>query len=248
MWNTSTLSPFTSGDTTSQTTLAPSTVGAPTVTVPLLSTNNTFSNTNQGYYISSNGGSQYFTASISGNTMTIYGNNPGSGTVTVCAQFAVSSCASVYVTVGNGYTNWNSNWYNTYNTYPYSYYGNNTGGFTLTNSGTYYPNTYSYSYSNPTYTYPSTTYTPASTYGNSVSGVFLSQVPSTGISFGLKMTLFTLGLLLWSAFVAFMIARKHKSGNIELSTATQSIASNMTRSISDKIQAFKLNNLKHKGF
>jgi hypothetical protein len=81
-----------------------------------------------------------------------------------------------------------------------------------------------------------------------VSGVFLSQVPSTGISFGLKMTLFTLGLLLWSAFVAFMIARKHKSGNIELSTVTHTVASNMTRSISDKIHAFKINNLKHKGF
>ena len=44
LWISLLILPFTGGDTTSQTTLAPSTVGAPTVTVPLLSTNNTFSN------------------------------------------------------------------------------------------------------------------------------------------------------------------------------------------------------------
>ncbi|MCF7865792.1 MAG: hypothetical protein K9M11_04825, partial [Candidatus Pacebacteria bacterium] len=47
-----------------------------------------------------------------------------------------------------------------------------------------------------------------SSLGTPVSGVFLSQVPETGVGFGIKMTLFTLGLTLWSIFAAFMIARK----------------------------------------
>lgn len=65
--------------------------------------------------------------------------------------------------------------------------------------------------------------------GTPVSGVFLSQVPETGIGFGLKMTLFTVGLILWSIFAAFMIARK-KNGTI-----------------ANKINAFKLANMQKKG-
>jgi hypothetical protein len=65
--------------------------------------------------------------------------------------------------------------------------------------------------------------------GTPVSGVFLSQVPETGVGFGLKMTLFTLGLTLWSIFAAFMIARK-KNGVV-----------------ADKINAFKLANMQKKG-
>ncbi len=46
--------------------------------------------------------------------------------------------------------------------------------------------------------------------GTPVSGVFLNQVPDTGISLGLKTTLFTLGLVLWSIFGAYMLSRKAK--------------------------------------
>ncbi len=46
--------------------------------------------------------------------------------------------------------------------------------------------------------------------GTPVSGVFLNQVPDTGISLGLKTTLFTLGLILWSIFGAYMLSRKAK--------------------------------------
>lgn len=199
---------------------------------------------NQGYYIANNGGSQYFTASISGNSVTVYGNNPGSGTLNICAQFAVSSCTSLYVTVGN-YNSWNSGW-NTYN--PYSYTGS---GFTFSNSGTNYayPNTYSYNYP-VTYSYPSTSYTSGSyssgsTLGRSVSGVFLSQVPSTGISFGLKMTLFTLGLIIWSAFVAFMIARRPTTQAVASASQPLSASSHVQN---DTLALFKMHNLKKKGF
>ncbi|MDQ5911971.1 MAG: Alpha-L-rhamnosidase [Patescibacteria group bacterium] len=182
----------------------------------------------QTYYISNNPGSQYFSASISGNTVTVYGNNPGSATINICTQYSGTSCASLYATVSGNYYNGNYNNYNNYNGYNgYNYY---SGGYTYS-----YPTTYT----NPvTYTYPATTYTnysgglygssytSGSSVGSSVSGVFLSQVPSTGISFGLKMALFTLGLLLWSMFAAFMIARKK-----ELS----------------KAEVFKLANMKKKG-
>ncbi len=72
--------------------------------------------------------------------------------------------------------------------------------------------------------------------GTPVSGVFLSQVPETGISFGLKMTLFTLGLVLWSIFAAYMIARKK---GIK--------AADMPAEFMSKVNAFKLNNMKNKG-
>ncbi|MBP6974637.1 MAG: PKD domain-containing protein [Candidatus Pacebacteria bacterium] len=65
--------------------------------------------------------------------------------------------------------------------------------------------------------------------GTPVSGVFLSQVPATGISFGLKMTLFSVGLVLWSLFAAYMISRK-KNG-----------------AFAQKINAFKLANMQKKG-
>ena len=73
--------------------------------------------------------------------------------------------------------------------------------------------------------------------GTPVSGVFLSQVPATGIGFGLKMTLFTLGLVLWSIFAAFMIARRNK---------VQSAVSFHTASSVDKATAFKLANYSKK--
>ncbi len=65
--------------------------------------------------------------------------------------------------------------------------------------------------------------------GTPVSGIFLSQVPETGIGFGLKMTLFSVGLILWSIFAAYMISRK-KNG-----------------AFANKINAFKLANMQKKG-
>ncbi len=219
--------------------LSPSSVTvAPGQTQTVYINNNSGNYYNQGYYISNNPGSQYFSASISGNTVIVYGNNPGSATVNICSQNSFTSCASLYVTVSNNYYNGGS-YYNNSN-----YYNGYTGsGFTYTYPNTYnsgYSYVYPTTYTNPvTYTYPATTYTnysgatyggnsygSGSSVGSSVSGVFLSQVPSTGISFGLKMTLFTVGLLLWSMFAAFMIARKK-----DLS----------------KAEAFKLANMKKKG-
>jgi hypothetical protein len=44
--------------------------------------------------------------------------------------------------------------------------------------------------------------------GNLASGVFLSQIPYTGISQSMKMTLFVVGMTLWSAFMAWIIMKK----------------------------------------
>lgn len=197
----------------------------------------------QTYYIANNPGSQYFSASISGNTVTVYGNNPGSATINICSQYSGTSCASLYVTVSNNYYNYNNGYYNgsyyggTTYTYPYNYYS--------------YPNyTYTYptTYTNPvTYTYPSTTYTSGSNLGSSVSGVFLSQVPATGISLGLKMVLFTVGLTLWSLFAAFMIARKRGGMAVVSSGASNAGVHGVQNAAQTKAEAFKLANMKKKG-
>ena len=81
--------------------------------------------------------------------------------------------------------------------------------------------------------------------GTPVSGVFLSQVPDTGISFGLKMTLFSIGLILWSVFAAYMIARR-KNSSAELAHANGA-NSNSGTSSNDKVAAFKLANMQKKG-
>jgi hypothetical protein len=190
---------------------------------------NTGNNFNQGYYIANNPGSQFFSASISGNTVIVYGNNPGSATINICSQFSGTSCASLYVMVSGNY-------YNNYNGYN-NYYG----GYTYS-----YPTTYTYPVT--TYTsYSGSSYSSGSSVGNSVSGVFLSQVPSTGISFGLKITLFTLGLLLWSIFAAYMITRKKEITSIENSAYVGFENSIKAGGLSSKIQAFKIENMKRKG-
>lgn len=109
--------------------------------------------------------------------------------------------------------------------------------------------TYTQTYTQPNYTYDTSytntySYPPAPTYvsyasnaqnqnqnnlGTPVSGVFLSQVPATGIGFGFKMTLFSVGLVLWSLFAAYMISRK-KNG-----------------ALANKVHAFKLANMQRKG-
>ncbi|MCL5666611.1 MAG: hypothetical protein M1383_02475 [Patescibacteria group bacterium] len=52
-------------------------------------------------YISNNTNSGVVTASVSGSQISLYGNNAGSSTVTVCANSA-SQCGYIYVTVGGG--------------------------------------------------------------------------------------------------------------------------------------------------
>ncbi len=101
---------------------------------------------------------------------------------------------------------------------------------------TYYPpqtyNPQPVYYAQPTYN-PQPTYTNVPT-GTPVSGVFLNQVPDTGISFGLKVTLFSLGLILWSIFGAYMINKK-----VRLQT---------TNGVSlSKAELFKMKNMAKRG-
>jgi len=76
--------------------------------------------------------------------------------------------------------------------------------------------------------------------GQLSSGVFLSQVPYTGAGPSLKVTLFGLGLLLWSAFAAYMILVKGKKN--ELATPTG------TLSMREKIEQFKRKNATDRGY
>jgi hypothetical protein len=68
--------------------------------------------------------------------------------------------------------------------------------------------------------------------GTPVSGVYLSQVPATGISFSSKIVFFVLGLLAWSGFVAYVYVARKKS---KLALAGVSTIS--------KADAFKMKNL-----
>ena len=69
--------------------------------------------------------------------------------------------------------------------------------------------------------------------GTPISGIYLNEVPATGIDFNLKVGLYILGLVLWSAFVGFMIIEKKKA---KLALANRS-----------RIEDFKQENLKRKG-
>jgi hypothetical protein len=77
--------------------------------------------------------------------------------------------------------------------------------------------------------------------GNPVSGVFLSQVPATGISFGWKVSLFILGLLIWSGYVGYVMVSRRKRA---LATAGVSTGN---KSAADRINQFKLDNMRKKG-
>ena len=72
--------------------------------------------------------------------------------------------------------------------------------------------------------------------GTPVSGVFLNEVPETGINLSLKMTLFTVGILLWSLFAAYIINAK-RSKTLALATNTD---------VASRIEAFKQRNLARK--
>ena len=211
-------------------------------TVSINSYNNTYNNGyNYGnnYYIANNPGSQYFSASISGNSVIVYGNNPGSATLNICSQYSGTSCASLYVVVSGNYYNGNNN----YNGYNYNNYNGYNGGFSYTTPTYSYMYPSNYTYPSTSYTYPTNTYVSNANTGRSVSGVFLSQVPSTGISFGLKMTLFTLGLALWSLFAAYMIARRRDGAVV----SGASLAAGSKNGTGSRIEAFKLSNMKKKG-
>jgi hypothetical protein len=77
--------------------------------------------------------------------------------------------------------------------------------------GTVYVNVYA---SNSGYsTYPNYPTYYSNGYGNPSAGVYLSQVPSTGINPTLKMILFYIGLFGWSAFLSYLFLewRKYKA-------------------------------------
>jgi hypothetical protein len=112
--------------------------------------------------------------------------------------------------------------YQNYQTYTQTYTQPN---YTYDTS---YTNTYSYPPA-PTYVSYASNNTQSENLGTPVSGVFLSQVPATGVEFGFKMTLFSVGLVLWSLFAAYMISRK-KNG-----------------ALANKVNAFKLANMQKKG-
>ncbi|MEI6553269.1 MAG: PKD domain-containing protein [bacterium] len=69
--------------------------------------------------------------------------------------------------------------------------------------------------------------------GKPISGIYLNEVPATGISFNLKIALYILGLILWSAFVGLMVVEKKKA---KLALANRA-----------RIEDFKQENLKKKG-
>lgn len=80
--------------------------------------------------------------------------------------------------------------------------------------------------------------------GTPISGVFLSEVPATGIDGNLKVFLFVLGLALWSGFLGYMFVARSKKNKL----AVQANGNGSTESdIYARIQAFKLANMQKKG-
>jgi len=94
----------------SQTTLSLNSGQSSTVTIY---NNGSYSSYNN-FYISSNSNSSVANASISGNSVNVYGSQSGSTTISVCQSGGNSGCASIYVTVN----------------------GNNNGGCTYNCTGT----------------------------------------------------------------------------------------------------------------
>lgn len=74
--------------------------------ISIYSNYNNYGYGSNSYYISQNSNSSVVSASVSGNTLTLLGQNSGSSTITVC-QNNNSVCGSLYVTVSGS---WNSNW------------------------------------------------------------------------------------------------------------------------------------------
>lgn len=144
------------------------------------------------YSISSNSNPTAISSLINGSILNVYGSAPGSGTLNVCSTSGNGGCASLYVTV-SGYT----------------YNNNNYTGYTTYNNGSYYNGyPYGYTYNNNAYNYSNQ----GRVLGASTdsSSVYLSQVPSTGVSLNLKVVLFVIGLLSWSLFAAYIFMAKQK--------------------------------------
>lgn len=189
----------------------------------------------------------------------------GSQTFTATCSTNVTASNSYYNNYPYGYNGYyyqgGSYPYNTNNGSNYNYYNNsynpnvacggtwtngvyyntcngNYGYSNISSNSAYYNGTY---YTNPPINGGAQVYT--TTYsgnaGTPVAGVFLSQVPSTGISAkNIKMILFTIGLLMWSAFAAYIVNFKRKN---KLAAATPS-------NMSARIEAFKQRNLNKKNF
>lgn len=155
---------------------------------------------------------------------------------------------------------YNGSYYSSY--YPTSYYNNPVTysyPYSSYTSPTYsYPVSYAYTvpttYTSPTYvapvTYTTPTYTTQNysnrTYGTPAAGVYLNQVPSTGKAADtLKITLFSLGLIGWSLFAAFIIRKRIATNSLTLVSNTGS-SRNDPNSIAKRIEEFKKNNLAKK--
>lgn len=78
------------------------------------------------------------------------------------------------------------------------------------------------------------------TVGTPVSGVYLSQVPETGIAGSMKVALFALGLIIWSAFVGYILVSR-KNNKLALA------GDNSGQTAAQRIQTFKLENMRKRG-
>ncbi len=83
--------------------------------------------------------------------------------------------------------------------------------------------------------------------GNPISGVFLSQVPATGISLGWKVSLFVLGLLIWSSYMGYAIVSRKKRALASAATGSSMASMPKGASPADRINQFKLDNMRKKG-
>jgi hypothetical protein len=154
-------------------------------------------NVSGNYYLSNNPNPSIATASINANTISVTAHQMGSLTFNVCSSTASFSCTSLYVQVNSQYGN-SGSWYNQYG---HGFYQTNQSGYPYGyNPYTYYPTQTQTSYYQPQ------TYT-SQVYGQPVSGIYLNQIPATGISFGLKMVLVTLSIFIWSFFGTYIIYR-----------------------------------------
>ena len=107
--------------------------------------NNGVYNYNQ-YYISGNLSTGVVSATVSGNTITLYGQNVGTLTLSVCANantgYGGNGCASLYITVTAG------NYYNNYNNYQYQTYPYTYPTYPTYQNYPYYPQNNYYNYNN----------------------------------------------------------------------------------------------------
>ncbi len=158
------------------------------------------------YYISSNPNQYVASVGLSGSSLQIYGIQNGSSVVTVCSSIAN--------------TNNNNQYYNNTNNGGYVY--NSCANLVVTVSQNY---VYNNNYVPPV--------TPVS--GQYSSGVFLSQVPYTGVDSNSGFVLFVIGLWIWSAIVTYFIVSRMK--NSPQAVSTESI------SAIDRIKKFKKENL-----